>query len=144
MRDLSKPLASSYGDPKKSKKKKNSTYSTSGSMYGDDQKVYSRTSNYKNKTKKMGNREYGTLKSEDFSNRSTGAVSKTKAGRLGVKNIDYKPNAVGGGFTKTVTKKNRITGTTSVRTRNTNNKAGKIRKDTQRKMNRIKKRSKGE
>ena len=137
MRDLSKPLAPSYGDPKKRKK---STYSTSGSMYGDEQKVYSRTSNYK----KNKGREYGTLKSEDFSNRSTGAVSKTKAGRLGIKNIDYKPNVAGGGFTKTVTKKNRITETTSVRTRNTNNKAGKIREDTQRKMNRIKKRSKGE
>ena len=140
MRDLSKPLAPSYGDPKKRKKRKKSTYSTSGSMYGDDPKVYSRTSNYK----KNRGREYGTLKSEDFSNRSTGAASKTKAGRLGIKNIDYKPNAAGGGFTKTVTKKNKITGATSVRTRNTVNKAGKTRKGTQRKMSRIKKRSKGE
>ena len=140
MRDLSKPLAPSYGDPKKRKKRKKSTYSTSGSMYGDDPKVYSRTSNYK----KNRGREYGTHKSEDFYNRSTGATAKEKAGRLGIKKISYTPNAAGGGFTKTVTKKNKITGATSVRTRNTVNKAGKTRKGTQRKMSRIKKRSKGE
>ena len=137
MRDLSKPLAPSYGDPKKRKK---STYSTSGSMYGDDPKVYSRTSNYK----KNRGREYGTHKSEDFYNRSTGATAKEKAGRLGIKKISYTPNAAGGGFTKTVTRTNRITGAKNIRTRNTVNKAGTTRKGTQRRMSRIRKRAKGD